>query len=281
MPEGANPDGDTLADLRTGVAAAKGHPILHETVVRGHGDPGGAPHGDLRPVRFGAAWPSAVADLRDPIGQSVMLACGIPTALTSNSDGTSAREGLRRLLATTIKPVAKILETELRAKLDPAAALTFGELAASRYQRQGASRRAARQSGPEHRRREGGGGSMSLRPNIRRAVKIARRSVRSIEVNVTHEHGISRSSSGRITYAHSDTRRAIVEPVTQLLHGRGRIGASVQSGRDVSVSRGDRHCRPDHIAEWCSPVRSCESLKGVADPSNAAGGGFITRLLLG
>ena len=131
VPEGANPDGDTLADLRTGVAAAKGHPILHETVVRGHGDPGGAPHGDLRPVRFGAAWPSAVADLRDPIGQSVMLACGIPTALTSNSDGTSAREGLRRLLTTTIKPVSKIIETELRAKLDPAAALTFGELAAS------------------------------------------------------------------------------------------------------------------------------------------------------
>ena len=29
-----DPDGDTLADLRTGVASAKGHPILHETVVR-------------------------------------------------------------------------------------------------------------------------------------------------------------------------------------------------------------------------------------------------------
>ena len=34
-------------------------------------------------------------------------------------------------IACGIKPVAKILETELRAKLDPAAALTFGELAAS------------------------------------------------------------------------------------------------------------------------------------------------------
>ena len=131
VPEGTNPEGDTLGDLRTGIAGAKGAPILHETVVRGHGDPGGAPHGDLRPVRFGAAWPSAVSELRDPISQSVMLACGIPISLTSNSDGTAAREGLRRLLTTTIKPVAKILETELRAKLDPAAALTFGELAAS------------------------------------------------------------------------------------------------------------------------------------------------------
>ena len=131
VPEGTNPDGDTLADLQSGVASAKGHPILHETVVRGNGDPGGAPHGDLRPVRFGASWPSAVAELRDPISQSVMLACGIPTALVSNSDGTAAREGLRRFLTTTIRPVARIIETELRAKLDSGAALTFGELAAS------------------------------------------------------------------------------------------------------------------------------------------------------
>ena len=131
VPEGANPDGDTLADLRTGIAGARGAPILHETVVRGHGDPGGAPHGDLRPVRFGAAWPSAVAELRDPISQSILLACGVPTALTSNSDGTAAREGLRRFLTTTILPVAKIIETELRAALDPAAALSFGELAAA------------------------------------------------------------------------------------------------------------------------------------------------------
>ena len=131
VPESSDPDGDPLADLRTGIAAAKGAPILHETVVTGFGDKGNAPYGDLRPVRLGANWPVAVADLRDPVSQSVMLACGIPTALTSLSDGTAAREGLRRLLTTTIKPVAKILETELRAKLDPAAALTFGELAAA------------------------------------------------------------------------------------------------------------------------------------------------------
>ena len=60
-----------------------------------------------------------------------MLACGVPISLTTNSDGTAAREGLRRFLTTTIRPVAKIIETELQAKLDPAAALTFGELAAS------------------------------------------------------------------------------------------------------------------------------------------------------
>ena len=131
VPESSDPDGDALSDLRTGIAGAKGAPVLHETTVKGYGDPGNAPHNDLRPTRFGAAWPSAVAELRDPISQSVMLACGIPTALVSNSDGTAAREGLRRFLTTTIKPIARIIETELRAKLDPAAELSFSELAAS------------------------------------------------------------------------------------------------------------------------------------------------------
>ena len=131
VPESSDPDGDTLAALRAGIAGARGAPILHETVVSGYGDKGNAPYGDLRPVRLGASWPAAVAELRDPISLSVMLACGIPTALVSNSDGTSAREGLRRFLTTTIRPVARIIETELRAKLDSGAALTFGELAAS------------------------------------------------------------------------------------------------------------------------------------------------------
>ena len=131
VPESSDPDGDALADLRTGIAGAKGAPVLHESVVTGYGDKGNAPYGDLRPVRFGAAWPSAVSEMRDPIFQSVTLACGIPTALVSNSDGTAAREGVRRMLTTTILPIARIIEVELRQKLDPAAQLTFSELAAS------------------------------------------------------------------------------------------------------------------------------------------------------
>ena len=131
VPEGRNPDGETLAGLRDGVANAKGAALVHETVVKGSGDPGGAPHGDLRPIRFGVAWPASVSEARDPIFQSVMLALGIPTALVSNSDGTAAREGLRRFLTTTILPIARIIEVELRQKLDPAAELSFSELAAS------------------------------------------------------------------------------------------------------------------------------------------------------
>ena len=132
VPESSDPDGDALGDLRTGIAGAKGAPILHESVVSGYGDKGNAPYGDLRPTRFGAAWPSAVAELRDPIGASVLSACGVPPTLAAvSSDGTAQRESFRRFLVSTIRPVARIIETELRAKLDPTAELSFSELAAS------------------------------------------------------------------------------------------------------------------------------------------------------
>ena len=132
VPESADPDGDVLAGLRTGIAGAKGAPILHETTVKGFGDPGGAPHSDLRPTRFGANWPVAVSELRDPISLSVMTACGIPPSIAAgHADGTAQRESFRRFLLTTIQPLGKIIETELKLKLDPTATLSFPELAAS------------------------------------------------------------------------------------------------------------------------------------------------------
>ena len=131
-PKSDDPDHDPLAGLRAGIAGARGVPVLHETVTSGYGDKGNAPFTDLRPVRFGANWPSAVSELRDPLGASVMAACGVPPTLAAvSSDGTAAREAFRRFLMTTVKPIARIIETELRAKLDETATLTFGELAAS------------------------------------------------------------------------------------------------------------------------------------------------------
>ena len=147
VPEASDPNSDQLADLRTGIANAQGHPILHETTVTGYGDEGSAPHSELRQTRFGAAWPQAVSEMRDPIFQSVMLALGVPTSLSSSTDSTAAREGLRRFLTTTIKPVAKIIKTELKTKLDPEASLSFSELAASDIIGKARARRQSHKSG--------------------------------------------------------------------------------------------------------------------------------------
>ena len=53
----------------------------------------------------------------------VLAACGVPPELVSGGDGTSLRESYRRLLHSTIAPLARILESELRAKTCPGISL--------------------------------------------------------------------------------------------------------------------------------------------------------------
>ena len=62
-----------------------------------------------------------------------MLAlCGVPPALATDSDGTSQRENWRRFLHGTVSPVARLVEAELRAKLDePTLSITFDSLYAA------------------------------------------------------------------------------------------------------------------------------------------------------
>ena len=120
---------------------------------------------------------------------------------------------------------------------------------------------------------------MSLRPSIRRAVRTARRSARLIAADVRHEHGVTRNSSGKITYEFSDTRKAIVEPVTRTF--RDKDGASRVSRATItfcfpSFGTSDKLTLP---SGQTGPILQVSS--GLADPSNADGGGFVTQVLLG
>ena len=137
IPESTNPtkgedDIDPMAGARAGIAGAKGAPILLETPAGGYGDPGQAPRREWEARRFGAAWPAAVADARPHIQNTIYSVMGIPLSLVNlPADGAGQREAYRRFLYSTIIPVSKLVSTELRSKLDPAAALGFAELAAS------------------------------------------------------------------------------------------------------------------------------------------------------
>ena len=125
-------DDDPLATVRSGIGQARGAPVLIETTAGGHGDRGNAPLQDWKPNRFGAAWPAPVLAARGPIGESILAACGVPPSLVqANSDGTAQRESWRRFYATTILPLGRIVETELRMKLDASAKLGFTDLAAT------------------------------------------------------------------------------------------------------------------------------------------------------
>ena len=70
--------------------------------------------------------------LRKDVQASILAACGCPGSLLERSDGTLAREEMRRFLHSTISPVARIVAGEMAAKLDtPGLALDFSALFAS------------------------------------------------------------------------------------------------------------------------------------------------------
>ena len=121
---------------------------------------------------------------------------------------------------------------------------------------------------------------MSLRPSVRRAVRTARRSARLIEVDVQHEFGIERNSAGKITYEHTETLQAIVEPVTRTF--RDKDGASRVSRATITflfpvlVGTSDRLTLP---SGQTGPILQVS--EGLVDPSSADGGGFLTEVRLG
>ena len=102
IPESTNPTegedaADPMADVRTGIAAAKGAPVLVETTAGGYGDRSQAPARDWDAKRFGAAWPEAVAGARQDVATTIYSALGIPLSLvTLPADGTGQREGSRQ-----------------------------------------------------------------------------------------------------------------------------------------------------------------------------------------
>ena len=121
---------------------------------------------------------------------------------------------------------------------------------------------------------------MSTASILRRAVKTARRSGRGVEVDVTHEHGITRDSSGRITFANTDVRRAVVEVKQQAFRDAGGDAqvskATITFLYPVVVGTSDRLTLPNGKT---GPILRIS--EGLADPSNAAGGGFLVEVLLG
>ena len=121
---------------------------------------------------------------------------------------------------------------------------------------------------------------MSTASIIRRAVKVARRSGRGVEVDVTHESGVSRDSSGRITYANTDTRKAVVEVRQQVFRDAGGAAqvskATITFLYPVVVGTSDKLTLPNGQT---GPILRIS--EGLADPENADGGGFLTKILLG
>ena len=137
VPEGHAgdaPEGETdpKAKLEADLHHLRGGVALVETTAGGWGDKGGAPQADWRPRRLGADPPTSLADIRMGVERTVLALCGVPPALATDADGTAQRESWRRFLHGTVSPVARLVEAELREKLDePNLSITFDSLYAA------------------------------------------------------------------------------------------------------------------------------------------------------
>ena len=116
---GDGTDDDPLAALKMDIAAAKGRPLLAETVASGWGEgKGAAPMSDYKPQRFGANPPATLPSLRTEAGMSVLSACAVPVSLVTDADGTSQREAWRRFVMGSVEPLLAMLAVEIEAKLE-------------------------------------------------------------------------------------------------------------------------------------------------------------------
>ena len=119
-------DADPLGQLKATIATARGKALLVETTQAGF-DQGrvAAPQKDWMANRLGPSPPDAMVAVSKDAFARVLAACGCSPALFDDSDGTSKREALRQWHMGTVRPLARLLETELNAKLETPVRLRF------------------------------------------------------------------------------------------------------------------------------------------------------------
>ena len=126
------PSTGSLAGLQSDISKLGGKVALVESTSGGYGDKDSAPKMDWQARRIGANPPESMIRLRKDVQAGILAACGCPGSLIERSDGTLAREEMRRFLHSTISPIARVVASELAIKLDaPGLMLDFKALFAS------------------------------------------------------------------------------------------------------------------------------------------------------
>ena len=83
----------------------------------------------LKPAAYGPEPDQVMEGLRTSAGRDVLSAFGVPPALfEARGDGAGQVASWQRFLTSTVAPMARLIETELRLKLEPLATVSTGEL---------------------------------------------------------------------------------------------------------------------------------------------------------
>ena len=124
-------DGDdaTVASLKTDISNAKGR----TAIVEGGdwGNSGGDSKVSLKTERFGPEPPASMVQLMSVASQEIYAACGLNGALWGGSSSAAVREAWRLCLFGVLSPLGRLVESELREKLEDTVTLSWQELRAS------------------------------------------------------------------------------------------------------------------------------------------------------
>ena len=97
----------------------RGRTAVVETTAAGWGQGNSlAPWQDWAVKRFGGDWPAEMRELREDAAEALVATCVPPGLAFGTTDGTAAREAIRRWYHTSVAPVGKTVEQELRTKLE-------------------------------------------------------------------------------------------------------------------------------------------------------------------
>ena len=119
----------TVEGLKADIKNAAGRVALLET--GDWGNAGGDAKVDLKAERFGAEPPASLVDLVDVSSREIYAACGFNAALWGGSQAASVREAWRLALFGVLSPLGRLVEAELKDKLDDEVSLSWQELRAS------------------------------------------------------------------------------------------------------------------------------------------------------
>ena len=119
----------TVEALKSDIASARGRTAIIES--GDWGAAGGDARVSLKSERFGAEPPSSMVALLSVASQEIYSAVGLNSGLWGGSSSAAVREAWRLALFSVLAPLGKLVESELRAKLEDTVTLSWQELRAS------------------------------------------------------------------------------------------------------------------------------------------------------
>ena len=121
---------ETISELKADIKTAAGAVLMVESMTNDF-DQGGRSAGEWKTQHFGPSLGAGTVETARMARSEALGALGLNESLFSAADSAALRESWRLALFSVIAPMGEIVQSELRAKLDPSVTLSWTELRAS------------------------------------------------------------------------------------------------------------------------------------------------------